>query len=440
MPPKATTQASKSTKKNDKKSAVPEVKLDDFFTRFLAKKRRNLNKKLTKIETYEKTPSDKLQPDHKEIIESKPDTLERLEYFETIGKLYIEAYLSKDDEDEGAPAQSPQRQEEPKAAAAAPVAAVNHEETNARIAASLAQLLTASSFFAHTQQRESFAKTHGAALSKKYGANFLEGLGNLWRTLSEHHDSENSARVEQVTKIIENFLNNSALISPATNTTYQRLHEAIRELGSHQAFLGAVHSKGAVHVHHEEVHEPQSEVKTEIKMVKSSRKNSKRSRIQSEVVPEPVAHPAEPTPAAPAKPTKPAKEVDPDAPQEDDEWFSAAGRNNRGRGAGRGRGRGNGRGGRDGPRREDGGNPRPRTERREDRDEKTEGGEPRERRPRGGRGSADGERRQFRPEGDRPFRGDGERRGRGARRGDGERRPRGDRGTAQNEGANQETN
>jgi hypothetical protein len=45
MPPKAATASKQGSKKTDKKQ---QVQLDDFFTRFLYKKKRALNKKMQK--------------------------------------------------------------------------------------------------------------------------------------------------------------------------------------------------------------------------------------------------------------------------------------------------------------------------------------------------------------------------------------------------------
>ena len=115
MPPKASnTSPANKPKKNDKKQAVPEIQLDDFFTKFLYKKKRNLAKKMTKIEELEKKKGEELTTEQKETLGSKKETIEKIAYFDVIFDMYKEAYLQKDDKDDEVP-------QTPKASGAAPV-------------------------------------------------------------------------------------------------------------------------------------------------------------------------------------------------------------------------------------------------------------------------------------------------------------------------------
>merc|ERR1711912_125903 len=97
---KLTTKMVKDTKKNNQKKGNSNkngkvLEVEDFFTSFLAKKVRNINKKLTHIQELEKTPKDELLPDQKDMIARKAELLKQIEENNEIKNLYLEAYSKK---------------------------------------------------------------------------------------------------------------------------------------------------------------------------------------------------------------------------------------------------------------------------------------------------------------------------------------------------------
>merc|ERR1711976_1142771 len=90
---KQTTQAQK---KGAKAQKQPEV--EDFFTNFLSKKVRNINKKLTHIQELEKKQkqtNEELKKDQLEMISRKSELEGLIEENNNIKKIYLEAYSKK---------------------------------------------------------------------------------------------------------------------------------------------------------------------------------------------------------------------------------------------------------------------------------------------------------------------------------------------------------
>ncbi len=451
MPPKTTTATNtnnKKTEKTEKTEKKPAIQLDDFFTKYIYKKKRNLSKRLLKIETIEKTSAAELNKEQRETIASKAETAEKIRYFDHVLEQYYEAFSQKDDKDEDAPANSAPKQAVP---AEEPAQPQQTPEQLQRLAAQAFGNLVAVSTFAQNQLNRQALAQASPALAKQVGPAFLEQLSLVWRGVTEGFEVENSQRVSEITKTFEHYITRSALLSSAANLPYNQIFEAVEAVVADAGFLTATNQPAPAHpnrhVHVEEpVHHQAEElpVQSEVKMVKSSkpstRKESKRSRIHSEVeetAPAQHAH-HEPAPRASDFHKKEEKRetfVDPDQPHDDeDEWFPAK---TAARPAHRGH-RGGDRGFR--------GNRGPRPDRPA---EGAEGGErqfrerrgPREGRPRGGYHAAEGDRpegeetqtaedgeKRDRPQGERRGRPDGERRGPrpdGERRGgrpDGERR------------------
>merc|ERR1711881_780142 len=90
----------KDTKKNNQKKGNSQkngkvIEVEDFFTSFLAKKNRNVNKKLGHIKELESKPKSELKPDQQEMIDRKGDLLKQIEDTDAIKNLYLEAYSKK---------------------------------------------------------------------------------------------------------------------------------------------------------------------------------------------------------------------------------------------------------------------------------------------------------------------------------------------------------
>ena len=68
---------------------------EDFFTKFIDKRKKHYSQKLEEISVLEKTDESLLKPDQKEKILSKKATIDRVKYFDDIKSLYFEAYTKK---------------------------------------------------------------------------------------------------------------------------------------------------------------------------------------------------------------------------------------------------------------------------------------------------------------------------------------------------------
>merc|ERR1712113_23533 len=84
----------KDTKKNQKKNQDSNkqekfLEIEDFFTSFLAKKVRNVNKKLSHIKELEEKPKDSLKKDQLEMLGRKEELLQQIEENNMIKMLYL---------------------------------------------------------------------------------------------------------------------------------------------------------------------------------------------------------------------------------------------------------------------------------------------------------------------------------------------------------------
>merc|ERR1712151_507464 len=86
-------------KKNQKKPNSSKngkvIEVEDFFTSFLAKKVRNINKKLGHIKELESLKKDELKKDQLEMIARKDELLKQIDENNEIKNLYLEAYSKK---------------------------------------------------------------------------------------------------------------------------------------------------------------------------------------------------------------------------------------------------------------------------------------------------------------------------------------------------------
>lgn len=84
----------KQTKPQKPVETYPAV--DDFFTQFLDKKKRNYTKKLDKIETLQKKKIEELTPEQKDLVNNRQKVVDKAEYYEDIKKLYFKANSKRD--------------------------------------------------------------------------------------------------------------------------------------------------------------------------------------------------------------------------------------------------------------------------------------------------------------------------------------------------------
>lgn len=92
MQKKKTTQAQKQPEKqNDKYPAI-----DDFFTQFLDKKKKNYTKKLEKIDQLQKKNFDELTPEQKDLVNNRQKVVEDAIYYDEIKQLYFQASSKKE--------------------------------------------------------------------------------------------------------------------------------------------------------------------------------------------------------------------------------------------------------------------------------------------------------------------------------------------------------
>lgn len=444
---------------NSKNGKVLEV--EDFFTSFLAKKIRNINKKLTHISELEKIEKDVLMSDQACMIARKSELLGHIDEQNEIKKMYLEAYSKKgeyeahgDVKEEGAPrVEAKEVQVVDNSAQLAEVAQEAENKCCNRVTEMLSKLVCVTHLMDTKASVDQFSEESGLKSSDlsdlldmhnqlvARGANNEDHQQSVHRTFKAYVDQEavrgtDNRSMPEMYNLVEDVLRNSAFANFVV-----------------RAPVVVVESKPVVEVKEQ----PQVvEVKVESRKESAARKDSEAQQqlfMEDDSEDEPVRE--QPAPVVQVKVTVTEKETV-QAPKEekkvekkstgdddDEEWHTAAkgGRqaydpanpnpnyrgNNRGRGE-RGRG-GRGRGTR-GDYKKDG----ERRERREgDETKPYEGGDRRkfdgEKRP------YDGEKRQYDGE-KRPYtRGDGERgrgdRGRGGRgrggRGrynkDGERRP-----------------
>lgn len=70
--------------------------MDDFFTQFLDKKKRNYTKKLEKIEQLQKKAASELTTEQRELVNNRAKVVEDAAYFDEIKQLYFAAYNKKE--------------------------------------------------------------------------------------------------------------------------------------------------------------------------------------------------------------------------------------------------------------------------------------------------------------------------------------------------------
>lgn len=74
--------------------ACPAV--DDFFTQFLDKKKRNYTKKLDKIDALQKKNSNELTPEQKDLVNNRQKVVDDANYYDEIKNLYYQANAKKE--------------------------------------------------------------------------------------------------------------------------------------------------------------------------------------------------------------------------------------------------------------------------------------------------------------------------------------------------------
>ena len=84
----------KQTKAQNHAESHPAV--DDFFTQFLDKKKRNYTKKLDKIDALQKKNYEELTPEQKDLVNNRQKVVEKANHYEDIKKLYFKANSKRD--------------------------------------------------------------------------------------------------------------------------------------------------------------------------------------------------------------------------------------------------------------------------------------------------------------------------------------------------------
>ena len=79
---------------------------EDFFTKFLEKRKGYFVTKLEQIEKLEKLDQSKLQPEQVQKINNKADTLEKMKYFDDIKSLYFESAAKRTENAVAEPAEA----------------------------------------------------------------------------------------------------------------------------------------------------------------------------------------------------------------------------------------------------------------------------------------------------------------------------------------------
>jgi len=431
---------------NTKNGKVLEV--EDFFTSFLAKKIRNINKKLTHISELEKIDKDALKKDQAEMIARKNELLGHIDEQNEIKKMYLEAYSKKSEyeatnavqAEEGAPkVEVKEVQVVDNSAQLAEVAKEAENKCVNRVTEMLSKLLVVVNLMNTQASVDQFSEESGLNSSDLSDLTDMNNqIGTRGATNDDHQQS--------LQRILKAYVDQEA-VRGTDNRSMPEVYNLVEDVLRNPAFANYVYTAPVVVVETKPVVEvkeqPQVvEVKVESRKESAARKDSEAqqqmfmeddSEDEREVREQPapvvqvkVTVTEQETVTAPKEEKKIEKKVTVD--DDEEEWHTAArgGRqaydpanpnpnyrgNNRGRGE-RGRG-GRGRGNR-GDYKKDG-----------ERRERREGDETK---------PYDGDRRKFDGE-KRPYtRGDGERgrgdRGRGGRgrggRGrynkDGERRP-----------------
>jgi len=436
---------------NSKNGKVLEV--EDFFTSFLAKKIRNINKKLTHISELEKINKADLKSDQADMIARKSELLGHIDEQNEIKKMYLEAYSKKGEYEahaegttEGAPqVEAKMVQVVDNSAQLAQVAKDAENKCCNRVTEMLSKLVTVTHLMDTQASVDQFSEESGLKSSD------LSDLLNMHNQLVVR-GANNEDHQQSVMRTFRAYVEQEA-VRGTDNRSMPEMYNLVEDVMSNSAFANFVVRAPVVVVETAPVVEVKApvavEVKVESRKESAARKDSEaqqqlfmeddsedehevRENAPAPVVQAKVTVTEKTTVAAPKEEKKVEKKANVDS--DDEEWHTAAkgGRqaydpanpnpnyrgNNRGRGergsrGDRGRG-GRGRGGR-GDYKKDG-----------ERRERREGDETAE---------YDGERRKYDGE-KRPYtRGDGERgrgdRGRGGRgrggRGrynkDGERRP-----------------
>lgn len=440
----------KDTKKNNQKKGNSQkngkvLEVEDFFTSFLAKKVRNINKKLQHIKELEGLKKDELKKDQQEMIARKPELLAQIDENNAIKNMYLEAYSKKGEyeatTDQAAPAeqQNVVAQEVKQVDNSAQLAEVARDADNKavnRVTESLSKLVVVTGLFNQEASVEQFAEESGL------NSGDLSNLHDMHNQLVTR-GSNNDDHHQYVLRTFREYAEGQA-VRGTDNKSMSEISNLVDEVLRNQAFANFVPKAPVVVVKSEPVvaiqEQPQVvEVKAESRKQSevAARKDSEAqqqffmqddSEDEQEVREEPapvaqanVTVTESENKQAPAEEKKQEKKSSGD--DDEEEWHTAArgGRqydgaqnpnyrgNNRGRG---GRGRGNNRGGykRDGekrePRLDKDGNPIPYEKRQFDGEKRPytrgDGERGRGERGRGGRGrggrgryNKDGERRPF---------------------------------------------
>lgn len=223
--------------KQQKAVKLPEI--EDFFTISLAKKNRNLNKKIEKIQELEtrKKAGDELNKDQNELIERKGEVTSQISENNRIKTIYLEAYSKKDETDGEV-----KKEEVKKVEVVAPKVEeviveeekkpeVNLEEVESKgvtkATHAISKFLVASHLLRTQHYVEQFAEQSGLS--------GLEELSTINSAYLDNTSNNNWEKYLDLQKMLENFVNKSPVLT-SENKSVDELHELVESVTSHQQF------------------------------------------------------------------------------------------------------------------------------------------------------------------------------------------------------------
>jgi len=260
------------------KKATSELDVKDFFTEFLSKKVRNLNKKITEITDLKKKQKEgeELRPEQVDKISKREEVQGQIDECNNIRNTYLEAYVKRDDE----PVEKqPEAVVEVKKEAEVPQ--VNEEEVEARGVQKACNFLSKWMVNFYMLRSEGFVQQ----FSEKSGMNLNE-LQNMLKFNNQtvRLDGNNWNRTENLSTVLNNLVNKTPSTTSIENegftlnvdSTYEQLNDLTVRITNNDSFLTFTGAK-VVKVVEAPVVVQKSEVRKDSEPVKT------RSRLESEV-------------------------------------------------------------------------------------------------------------------------------------------------------------
>lgn len=281
----------KTTKKGnggDKNSKVPQ--LEDFFTTFLAKKVRNISKKLTHIKELEGLKHDELKKDQLEMLARKEELLKQIEENSEIKNLYLEAYSKKGEleaqlekEQAGEKAQPEASKQNDNKAQLASVAKETEDKTVIRVTDVLSKLLLATQLLRTSSACGQFAEASG--MNKTDLEAFVDFRSQFLAKKGNNCDHQVS-----IAKKMRDYVNQESVRGTDSKSMLE-LYNLVESMTSSSKFSDFVHQveEKQVVIENKPVARKASGKKTDVKVAvrkesanrKGSEANERRSRKES---------------------------------------------------------------------------------------------------------------------------------------------------------------